>query len=225
MVDISNCRNIVFDSIVFTQTRDDAISMTDVSDISIVNCDFTDIASIAVQTIGTQYAESGRASWQTQRKNGANRVVIKGNNFINIGHTAISLGGSGDVDINSSREFAQTWAAQGGVNRFKLTDDAAEVTFTTPVLTDSTEDKISLSLTYNGEDTKSFTVYVAGYDKEGRLGFSNAHSIKAAKGQSFDIDSIIPDGKLSLCTSFKIFAWKELITPLTGGFINFSKKN
>ena len=586
MVDISNCRNIVFDSIVFTQTRDDAISMTDVSDISIVNCDFTDIASIAVQTVGTQYAESGRASWQTQRKNGANRVVIKGNNFINIGHTAISLDGSGDVDtltssgnlvednyingtsgksfweaitlggcgvtvrnnnissvpmqairawgsnhlieyneiydvvtedadcgaiywggssiyqgtvvrynyihdtegtidggqvgvywddtqigqtakynifanqdidfnsngagaivhhynttynanttlshqdhllrgedtitrdvfyssleairddisdldlyykmypylknvigegnnptkytsikgnlavaadavklrndapkyavienntqlgssdafadvdaqdfrlnadsdlaranphllntdnfdieriglirditmgsfsavypandsyiinsdsgitfswnramgansyrvvvatdslfenvvysgetmynsvtvpsldsgtyywqvyaVNSSREFAQTWAAQGGVNRFKLTDDAAEVTFTTPVLTDSTEDKISLSLIYNGEDTKSFTVYVAGYDKDGRLGFANAHSIKAAKGQSFDIDSIIPDGKLSLCTSFKIFAWKELITPLTGGFINFSKKN
>ena len=102
MIYVSDCRNIIFDSIVFTQTRDDAIAMTDVSDISILNCDFTDIASVAVQTSGSQYAVSGRSSWQAQRKNGANNVVVKGNNFINIGQTAVQLSGSGDVDTLTS---------------------------------------------------------------------------------------------------------------------------
>ncbi len=98
MISIANCKNIIFDSIVFTQTRDDAITMTDVSDITIQNCDFTNIASTAVQTSGSQYAVSGRDSWQAQRKNGAYNVVVKGNNFVNIGQTAIQLSGSGDVD-------------------------------------------------------------------------------------------------------------------------------
>ncbi len=98
MVSFEDCENIIFDSITFTRTRDDAITMTDVSDIAIVNCEFTNIASVAIGTNSSVYAESGRDSWQAQKKDGLYFVTIKGNDFINIGQTAIQISGAGNVD-------------------------------------------------------------------------------------------------------------------------------
>ena len=98
MIHLDNAKNIIFDSITFTQTRDDAISMTDVSDIQIVNCTFEDIASSAISGNGSRYADSGRNSWQAQRVDGLYDVIIKGNNFENIGQTAVQVQGAGNID-------------------------------------------------------------------------------------------------------------------------------
>lgn len=98
MINLTDAKNIIFDSITFTQTRDDAISMTDVSDIQIVNCTFEDIASSAISGNGSRYADSGRDSWQAQRVDGLYDVIIKGNNFENIGQTAVQVQGAGNID-------------------------------------------------------------------------------------------------------------------------------
>lgn len=98
MINLTNARNVVFDSINFAQTRDDAISMTNVSDIKITNCDFRDIASVAISGSGTTISKTGRTSWQLQRSDGLYDVIISNNNFENIGQTAVQVTGAGNVD-------------------------------------------------------------------------------------------------------------------------------
>lgn len=97
MISLKNTQNVKFEGITFTQTRGNAIDMTDVDNIDIVGCRFENILGQAVNNHGTVNAQTDKDYWQVCEIDGSYNCDITGNVFNNIGGGAIILSG-GNVD-------------------------------------------------------------------------------------------------------------------------------
>lgn len=97
MIDMTQCSGITFCGIKFEKSRSLAVKMTEVSDITLDKCTFTDMESTAVVMTSTKYAETDSYWWQRQQVDAAYDCRISNCGFYNIGGRAIELGG-GNVD-------------------------------------------------------------------------------------------------------------------------------
>ncbi len=116
MIEITEAENITFDGLTFTQTTGNAIYATNIKNVDIRNCTFKDIGMSAAIYRGTTEAATGnkytdengeeKSFWQYQKKNGSYDCDIENNVFMNIGSSAISMTGAGDIDtLTSSNNY------------------------------------------------------------------------------------------------------------------------
>ncbi len=97
IVSIKNASYIGFSGIEFSQSRNYAIDMTDVSNITVDKCTFKNLDRGAIRTISVNKSQRDAVWWQKQYIDAANGSVISNCTFNNIGGTCISLSG-GNVD-------------------------------------------------------------------------------------------------------------------------------
>lgn len=97
MIHFENAKFITVSGINFSQSRSIGIKMTDVSDITVTNCKFTDLDGGGIIMLGSKMAETDKHWWQRQQSDAAYNCEISNNIFYNIGGHVIKLNG-GNVD-------------------------------------------------------------------------------------------------------------------------------
>lgn len=97
MLELENVSYITFEGIEFSQGRRLAFKMTEVSDITIDNCNFINMESSAIVATSTKKAETDKHWWQRQNIDAMYNCNITNCKFYNIGACAVSLDG-GNVD-------------------------------------------------------------------------------------------------------------------------------
>lgn len=97
MISMTNTEYITLEGLSFEKTRKNAISTTDIKNITIKNCRFENIDGSAFYNNGYEAAQTDKDYWQRQQINGAYDCVIENCVFSNIGFYAVYISG-GNVD-------------------------------------------------------------------------------------------------------------------------------
>lgn len=108
LINVVGAENITFDGLTISEGNGCGIYVENVENVDIKNCTLTDIGGRAIYYNGTAFAETGRfytdeagnqkTFWQVQKKNGSYNCDVQNNIIANIGGSAITMVGCGDID-------------------------------------------------------------------------------------------------------------------------------